>query len=55
MKPIKKPAGTGLVTTSHSLYFKAKIKQVVVLLACYGLLTLAMADWVIASKGLNDE
>jgi len=55
MKPIKKPAGTGLVTTSGSLNFKAKLKQFVVHMACYGLLPLAMADWLIASGGLNNE
>ena len=49
MKPIKKPAGTGLVTTSDSLNFKAKLKQFVAQMACYGLLPLAIADWLIAS------
>lgn len=38
MKPIKKPAGTGLVTTSGSLNFKAKPKQFVVQMACYGVI-----------------
>ena len=54
-RTIKKPAGTGLVTTSHSFNFKAKLKQVVVQMACYGLLPLAIVDWLIASGGLSDE
>lgn len=51
MKPIKKPAQTGLVTTSDLDNFKAKLKQFVVQMACYRLIPLAMTDWLIATGG----
>lgn len=54
MKPIKKPAPTGLVTTS-SRNFKVKLKQFVVQMACYGLIPLAITDWLIATGGLNND
>lgn len=52
---IKKPVATGLVTTSDSLNFKAKLKQFLVQPACYGLLLLVIADWLIILGGLNNE
>jgi len=57
MRPqIKKPSGgLGLVTKSNSLNFKAKLKQVVVQLACYGLIPLSLAEWFISVGGLSDE
>lgn len=55
MKPIKKPAVTGLVTTSGTLNFKAKLKQFVMQMACYELIPLAMADWLITNGGLNND
>jgi hypothetical protein len=57
MRPqIKKPSGgLGLVTTTNNFNFKAKLKQVVVQLACYGLIPLGLADWLISVGGLSDE
>ena len=57
MRPqIKKPSGgLGLVTSTNSFNFKAKLKQVVVQLACYGLIPLSLADWLISVGGLSDE
>ena len=54
--PIKKPSGgLGLVTTTDSLNFKSKLKQVVVQLACRGLISFDLADWLIQEGGLTHE
>jgi len=53
--PIKKPLAKGLVTTADRLNFKSKIKQVVVQMACYGLIPLFIADWIISVGGMSDE
>ena len=53
--PIKKPLAKGLVTTTYSFNFKAKLKEVIVQIACYGLIPLAMADWIIQVGGMNHD
>ena len=57
MRPqIKKPSGgLGLVTTTNTHNFKAKLKEVIVQIACYGLIPLSLADWLISVGGLSDE
>jgi len=57
MRPqIKKPSGgLGLVTTTNTHNFKAKLKEVIVQIACYGLIPLAMADWIIQVGGMNHD
>lgn len=52
---IKKPLAKGLITTTGSLNFKSKLKQVVVQLACYGFIPITLADWLIQSGGLTHE
>ena len=52
---IKKPLAKGLVTTTDSLNFKSKLKKVVVQLACYGFIPIALADWLLQSGGLTHE
>ena len=53
---IKKPSGgLGLVTTTNTSNFKTKLKQVIVHMACYGLIPYAVADWLIQSGGLTHE
>ena len=45
----------GLGNAISSLNFKTKLKQVVVQMACYGLIPLDFADWLISVGGLSDE
>jgi hypothetical protein len=54
--PINKPSGKlGLVTTTQSFNFKSKIKNAIVKFACFGLIPIALADWLIQSGGLTHE
>ena len=54
--PIKKPSGgLGLVTTTEDHNFKSKIKQAIVGLACRGLISFDLADWLIQEGGLKHE
>jgi len=54
-KPIKKPVGeTGLVK-QEQMNSKTKAKQVIVRLACYGLIPMALADWLLRVGGLANE
>jgi len=54
-KPIKKPVGkTGLVNQEQT-NFKTKVKQVIVRLACFGLIPMALADWLLRVGGLVHE
>ena len=53
--PIKKPMAMGLITTADRFNFKSKIKIAIVRLACYGLIPIALADWLIQSGGLTHE
>jgi len=49
---IKKASATlALVRLIHNLYFKVKIKNLIVCFACSGF----MADWFIQSGGVNHE
>jgi hypothetical protein len=52
---IKKPLAKGLITAADNHYFKAKLKQVVAQMACYGLIQLAINDWFISTGGSGDE
>ena len=52
---INKPLAKGLITTADSLNSKAKLKEVIVQIACYGLIPLAMADWIIQVGGMNHD
>ena len=53
---IKKPsAQDGLDTTTHKLNFKTYLKQLIVRLACYGLISPSLATWLIQAGGLSHE
>ena len=52
---IKKPLAKGLVTTTEDHNFKSKIKQAIVGLACRGLISFDLADWLIQEGGLKHE
>ena len=52
--PKTKPSGKdGFSNANQNLNFKAKLKEVIVQIACYGLIPLAMADWIIQVGGMN--
>jgi hypothetical protein len=54
--PKIKPSGKdGFGNANQSLNFKAKLKLVVVQLACYGLIPLVIADWIIQAGGMNHD
>lgn len=53
-KPIKKPLAKGLVKQER-FNFKSKTKQVIVRLACCGLMPMALADWLLRVGGLEHE
>jgi hypothetical protein len=52
--PIKKPLAKGLVK-QEQFNFRVKVKQVIVRLACYGLIPMALADWLLRVGGLAHE
>ena len=52
--PIKKPLAKGLVK-QEQFNFKTKSKQVIVRLACFGLIPMALADWLLRVGGLANE
>ena len=52
--PIKKPLAKGLVKQER-FNSKTKAKQVIVRLACYGLIPMALADWLLRVGGLAHE
>ena len=52
---IKKPLAKGLVKQKFQHLFKSKIKQLIVLAACWGLLPLSTADWLIQSGGMRND
>lgn len=54
-KPIKKATGKVALVKPDQMNFKAKVKQAIVSLACYGLLPVALADWLISVGGLTHE
>ncbi len=54
--PKTKPSGKdGFSNANQNLNFKAKLKEVIVQIACYGLIPLAMADWMIQVGGMNHD
>jgi hypothetical protein len=53
-KSIKKPLAKGLVK-QEQFNFRAKIKQAIVRLACYGLIPMALADWLLRVMRLSHE
>ena len=54
-KPIKKATGKVALVKPDQMNFKAKVKQAIVSLACYGLMPVALADWLISVGGLTHE
>ena len=53
---IKKPSGQdGLDTATHKPNFKTNLKQLIVRLACYGLIPPTFANWLIQAGGLRHE
>jgi hypothetical protein len=54
-KPIKKATGKVALVKPDQVNFKTKVKQVIVRLACYGLIPMALADWLLRVGGLAHE
>jgi hypothetical protein len=54
-KPIKKATGKVALVKPDIQNFKTKAKRVVVRLACYGLIPVALADWLVRVGGLTHE
>lgn len=53
---IKKATGeVALDTASNKTNFKTNIKQLIVRLACYGLISPSVATWLIQAGGLRHE
>jgi hypothetical protein len=53
--PIKKPLAKGLVQPTNNRNLKSILKQMVVKLACYGVIPTALADWIIQAWRLSHE
>ena len=54
-KTIKKATGKVALVNPDKLNFKTKSKQAIVRLACYGLIPMALADWLLRVGGLANE
>ncbi|MEI6613092.1 hypothetical protein [Polynucleobacter sp.] len=54
-KTIKKATCKVALVNPDKLNFKAKAKKVVVCLACYGVIPMALADWLLRVGGLAHE
>lgn len=54
-KPIKKATGKVALVKPDQVNSKTKAKQVIVHLACYGLIPMALADWLLRVGGLAHE
>ena len=54
-KPIKKATGKVALVKQEQFNFKTKSKQVIVRLACFGLIPMALADWLLRVGGLANE
>jgi hypothetical protein len=52
--PIKKPLAKGLVKQER-FNFKTKSKQAIVYLACWGVIPMPFADWLLKIGGLRHE
>jgi hypothetical protein len=54
-KPIKKATGEVALVTPNHTNFKTNSKQVIVRLACWGIIPMGLADWLIKVGGLTHE
>jgi hypothetical protein len=54
-KPIKKATGKVALVKPDQVNSKTKAKQVIVRLACYGLIPMALADWLLRVMRLSHE
>jgi hypothetical protein len=54
-KIIKKATGEVALVNLDKLNFKTKIKQMIVYLACWGLMPIGLASWLISVGGLKHE
>lgn len=54
-KLIKKATGKVALVKLDQVNFKTKVKQVIVRLACFGLIPMALADWLLRVGGLAHE
>jgi hypothetical protein len=54
-KPIKKATGKVALVNPNNVNSKTKAKQVIVRLACWGLIPMALADWLLRVGGLAHE
>lgn len=54
-KPIKKATSKVALVKPDQVNSKTKAKQVIVRLACYGLIPMALADWLLRVGGLANE
>ena len=54
-KPIKKATGKVALVKPDQVNSKTKAKQVIVRLACYGLIPMTLADWLLRVGGLAHE
>jgi hypothetical protein len=54
-KPIKKATGEVALVKPDQVNFKTNSKQVIVRLACWGVIPMGLADWLIKFGGLTHE
>ena len=54
-KPIKKATRKVALVKPYKANFKTKAKQVIVRLACWGLIPMGLADWLLRVGGLAHE
>lgn len=54
-KPIKKKTGKVALVKPDQANFKTKSKQAIVCLACWGLIPMQLADWLLRIGGLRHE
>ena len=54
-KTIKKATGKVALVKPDQVNFKTKVKQVIVRLACFGFIPMALADWLLRVGGLVHE
>jgi hypothetical protein len=52
---IKKATGEVALVKPKQANFRAKVKQVIVRLACWGVIPINLADWLIRLWGLSNE
>ena len=54
-KPIKKATGKVALVKPEQVNFKTKAKQAIVHLACWGVIPIPLADWLLRNGGLRHE